>query len=111
MATYLQAPDFVSRTALHDWCNDGRNLIRPIAPQLHLAAEELRAVLRHIPGEKIGNIDVKYHAMMVARQLHYAASGIEIACKGLVGCYMSFERRFVPTIAAKPSKSKFDLQN
>jgi hypothetical protein len=110
MAVYLSTPDFVSKSALHDWCNDSRNFIRPLAPQLHLAAEELRAVLRQIKGERVGNIDVKYHAMMVARQLHYAASGVEIACKGLAGCYMSFERRFVTTIPAKPSKPKFDLE-
>lgn len=110
MSIYLPTPEFNSRTALHYWCNDSRNMIRPLAPQLHLAAEELRAALRQIPGEKVGNIDSKYHAMMVARQLHYAAHGIEIACKGLVGCYLSFERRFVPTLAPKPTRRGFDLE-
>lgn len=109
MAFYLREPEFTSRTALHAWCNDSREAIRPMAPQLHLAAEELRAVLRQIPGEKIGNIDSKYHALMVARQLHHAAHGIEIACQGLVGCYLSFEKRFVPTIAPKPSRRQFQL--
>jgi hypothetical protein len=80
-----------------------------MAPQLHLAAEELRAVLRQIPGEKIGNVDSKYHAMMVARQLHHAAHGIEIACSGIIGCYLSFERRFVPTLAPKPTRRKFEF--
>lgn len=109
MAFYLREPEFTSRTALHLWCNDSREAIRPMAPQLHLAAEELRAVLRQIPGEKIGNIDSKYHAMMVARQLHHAAHGIEIACQGLVGCYLSFERRFVPTLEPKKSRRQFEL--
>jgi hypothetical protein len=110
VAIYLPTPEFYSRTSLHDWCNDSREMIRPIAPQLHLAGEELRAILRQIPGEKIGNVDSKYHAMMVARQLHYAAGGIEIACKGLVGCYLSFERRFVPTLEPKRTKRSFDLE-
>ena len=105
----LQDPEFSSRSALYEWCNDSREAIRGIAPDLHLAAEELRAVLRQIPGEKIGNIDAKYHAIMVARQLHYAASGIEIACQGLAGCYLSFERRFVPTLAPKPTARQFEL--
>jgi hypothetical protein len=109
MAFYLAEPDFRSRTSLHLWCNDARSAIRPIAPQLHLAAEELRAVLRQIPGEKIGNIDSKYHAMMVARQLHHAAHGIEIACSGIIGSYLSFERRFVPTIKPEPKRRKFDF--
>lgn len=109
MSFYLRTPEFTSRTALHDWCNDSRNAIRPMAPQLHLAGEELRAVLRQIPRQMIGNIDSKYHAIMVARQLHHAANGIEIACQGLVGCYLSFERRFVPTLEPKASRPKFEL--
>lgn len=111
MGFHLPVPSFDSRSALHDFCQDSRHAIRPLAPQLHLAAEELRAVLRQIPGEKVGNIDSRYHARMVARQLHYAAGGIEIACKGLVGCYLSFERRFVPTIAPKPTRRKFDFES
>ncbi len=110
MAFYLRDPDFTSRSSLHHWCNDSRNAIRAMAPQLHLAGEELRAVLRQIPGEKIGNIDAKYHAMMVARQLHYAAGGIEIAGKGLAGGYRSFERRFGPTIAPKATSRTFNLE-
>lgn len=111
MSFYLPEPSFEGRAALRYWCNDSRNAIRPMAPQLHLAAEELRSALRQIPGEKIGNIDSKYHAMMVARQLHYAASGIEIACKGLIGCYLSFERRFVPTVQPKPTRRHFNLDD
>lgn len=110
MAFYLREPEFRSRSALHDWCNDSRAAIRPMAPQLHLAAEELRAALRQIPGREIGNLDARYHAMMVARQLHYAAGGIEIACKGLVGCYLSFERRFVPTLPPTASRPRFNLE-
>lgn len=109
MGFLLREPEFKSRSALYQWCNDSRNAIRPMAPQLHLAAEELRAVLRQIPGEKIGNIDSKYHARMVAKQLHYAANGIEIACKGLVGCYLSFERRFVPTLEPVKTPRQFQL--
>lgn len=107
MGMILPYSDLMSRSAIHDFCNDSRNMLRPVAPELHLAAEELRSILRQIPGEKIGNIDAKYHAMMVARQLHYAASGIEIACKGLVGCYLSFEKRFVPTITPAKTKRRF----
>lgn len=104
----LGEPEFVSASSLRLYCERGRQLIRPLGPELHIASLELRAALREIPGDRIGNVDSKVRARIVAAHLHHASQGIEAAVTGLVRTYLSFEKHF---IHVKPERSKryFDL--
>ncbi|MFD9966171.1 hypothetical protein [Amycolatopsis sp. NPDC058986] len=103
----LGEPTFESTSQLHKYCQNGRTLIRPLSNELRISAEELRAVLKEVPG--MGMVDAKVKARIVANHLRHAAEGVDAACVGLVRCYLSFERHFLNNTPAR-SKKHFDLK-
>lgn len=105
MALSLGDPNFVSTSALRAYCENGRGLIRPLGPELHMAAIELRAALKEVPVHE-GNAWVK--ARIVSSHLNAAAKGAEATVKGLVRTYLSFERHFINE-TPRTSKTYFDL--
>lgn len=106
----LGEPNFVSASALRAYCSHGRQLLRPLGPELHMAAVELRAALKEIPGHRIGNVDSRVRARIVASHLNHAADGIEVAVAGLIRTYLSFEKHFIH-VTPDRSKRYFDLSS
>jgi hypothetical protein len=87
--------------------------VRPLANELRIASEELKAALKEIPGA--GNAlllgaDQKIKARIVAHHLVSAAEGIEHTCASLVRCFLSFEKHFlVPANGSRSTRRRFDL--
>jgi hypothetical protein len=104
MALSLGEPNFVSRSELHDYCESGRRLIRPLAFELEMAGLELKGALKEIPNVP----NVRWRARVVASHLDRAAGGIQVACVELVRTFMSFERNFIHYDVEK-SKKYFDI--
>lgn len=104
MAFSLGEPEFMSTSSLREYCQNGRNLIRPLANELHIASEELKAALKEVPG---GPVETRWRARVVAAHLGNAAHGVELTCAGLVRTFLSFERHFINNT---PERTKhFDL--
>lgn len=95
-------PELTSTSALRKYCQDGRTMVRPLANELRISAEELHAALKEVPG---GGNRAQQHvrARIVASHLKTAAGGIEVATAGLVRCFLSFERNF---LNEQPQRSK-----
>ena len=114
MTFKLPDPEFGGTSALRDYCERGRLLIRPLAPELRIAAEELKAVLREVPGKSpyLAGVDSRVRAARVASHLVRAAEGVEATVAQLIRTYASFERHFlVPAEVARSPKKKFDLHS
>ena len=111
MAFTLGDPSFISTTALREYCENGRRMIRPLANELQIASVELREALKEIPGQSawLMNADSKVRARIVASHLSTAAAGVELACGGLVRTFLSFEKHFIHTTPER-SKKVFDLE-
>lgn len=100
-----------STSQLRDYCNNGRLLIRPLANELRIAAEELQAALKELPG---GNVyllgtDTRVRARIVASHLRHAAEGVEATCGSLVRTFLSFDKHFVQSENAKNPKRIFNI--
>jgi hypothetical protein len=105
----LGEPEFLSTSQLQKYCENGRNLIRPLGNELRIAAEELKATLGQIPGNALlAQSDSKLRARIVASHLVSAAEGVEATCTGLIRTYLSFRRHFIDVTPEK-SKKHFDL--
>lgn len=107
MSFSLGEPDFVSTSALRNYCENGRTLIRPLAPELHMASIELKAALKEIP---LANGSARWKARTVAAHLDRAAQGIEWSVAEMIRTYLSFERNFIHSDPAR-SKKHFDLNH
>jgi hypothetical protein len=108
MADLLGDPNFQSTSHLKAYCEHGRQFLRPVANELRIASEELKAALKEIPGDRIGNVDSKVRARIVSAHLLHAAEGVEMTCAGLVRCFLSFEKHFLHNSPAR-SKKVFKL--
>ncbi|HVK05101.1 MAG TPA: hypothetical protein VM490_16610 [Armatimonadaceae bacterium] len=108
----LGSPEFYATSQLQQYCNNGRNLIRPLANELRIAAEELQAALREVPavrgGVLLAPIERRRLARQTSKHLVVAAEGVEMACSGLVRTYLSFQRNYV-NVTPERSKRAFDL--
>lgn len=98
----LGDPVFFSTSQLRAYCENGRNLIRPLSYELHLASEELRGALREVPN--MGS----WPARVVSAHLRHAADGVDAACVGLIRTFLSFERHYINNTPER-SKRHFDL--
>ena len=110
MALVLGEPHFLSTSQVRDYCENGRKLIRPLANELRIASEELKAALKEIPGQSpfLLGADSKVRAVIVARHLEHAAEGVEATCAGLIRTWLSFEKHFLQE--HKTRKRAFDLK-
>lgn len=112
MTFTLPNPEFAGTSALRNYCENARLLIRPLAPELRVAAEELNAVLREVPGQSpyLAGLDSRVRAARVSNHLLRAAEGVEATVAQLIRTYASFERHFlVPNEVARRPKKQFDL--
>ncbi|MEU7524653.1 hypothetical protein AB0A74_02845 [Saccharothrix sp. NPDC042600] len=99
-------PEFFSTSQIRDYCNNGARLLRPLYNELHIAAEELEAVLRFVPSTnpQAGGLDSRVRAKFVAGHLHRSADAVEVAVASLRRTYMSFHKHFVNDQPPKPKR-------
>lgn len=115
MSEILGSPDFVSSSAIRQYCENARKLFHPLYHELHVSAEELEVALKYVRSAdpKAGGMDSRLRAKLVSRQLKHAASAVEVASKSTVGTYMSFLKHYSPEVAESRKKKagrqfKFD---
>ncbi|APU20135.1 hypothetical protein [Actinoalloteichus sp. GBA129-24] len=90
----LGDPEFFSTTEIKAYCQRGRNLLRPLHHELHVAGEEMQIVLSYVPG-----VDSRVRARLVAGHLRRAAAAVEIANLEVVRTFMSFQRHFTAELS------------
>ena len=102
--------DLRSTSALRTYCENGRLLIRPLYHELHVAADELEAMLRLLPSAdpRMAGMDSRVRAKIVAGHLRRAGDAAEASVVSLVKCFMSFRKHYVlpPAAASRPA---FDI--
>jgi hypothetical protein len=111
---FFDDPEFFSTTAIRDFCNKGRNMLRPLHNELHISAEELQAVLKHISSANpsVFGLDSRVRAKLVARHMHHAADAIEVASTSLVRVYASFRQHYVKPMSERdrsPKRREFEF--
>jgi hypothetical protein len=102
--------DLRSTSALREYCENGRTLIRPLYNELHIAADELEAMLRLVPSNdpSFGGLDSRVRAKIVAGHLRRSGDAAEAAVVSLVKCFMSYRKHFlIPPAAA--NRPVFDI--
>lgn len=101
--SFFDEPEFFSTTAIRDFCNKGRYLLRPLHNELHISAEELQAVLKHITSvnPSVFGLDSRVRAKLVAKHMHHAADAIEVASTSLVRVYASFRQHYVKPMSER----------
>lgn len=109
----LGEPDFISISSVRLYCERARTVIRPMIGELEVASSELWAVLREIPGERIGNVDAKVKARLVSRHLKASSNALNVGVVELVRTYQSLLKHFNPTApeAHRRRRRPFDLNN
>lgn len=109
----LGEPVFLNTSMVRAYCENGRNLIRPLANELRIGSEELRAALKEVRSHNplLLGVDTKIKAKIVASHLVHAAEGIEQAAAGFVRCYLSFEKHFLTPNNVPVSRRGFDLDS
>lgn len=110
----LGSPEFVSSSAIRQYCENARRLFHPLYHELHVSAEELEVALKYVQSAdpKAGGLDSRVRAKLVSRQLKHAAAAIEVASKSAVGTYMSFLKHYSPEVAEarkKTQRKKFEF--
>ncbi|GLZ43517.1 hypothetical protein [Actinokineospora sp. NBRC 105648] len=105
----LGEPEFGSTSDLRTYCLNARTMIRPLAHELRLSAEELQGALKEIRnGDTLAKR--RWKARIVSNHLRHAADGVEDACIGAIRTFLSFERHFINDSPEK-SKRHFDLSS
>jgi hypothetical protein len=111
----LGEPIFMRASDVRDYCQNGRTLIRPLANELRISAEELNAALREARGHPaLLGVDTKLKARLVARHLVNAAEGVEMACGELIRTFLSLEKHFLApanATATMTRRRQFDLHS
>lgn len=110
----LGSPEFVSSSAIREYCERARRLFHPLYHELHVSAEELEVALKFVQSAdpKAGGMDSRVRAKLVSRQLKQAASAVEAASKASVGTYMAFLKHYSPEVAEarkKTQRKKFEF--
>jgi hypothetical protein len=103
----LGSPEFVSSSAIRKYCENARRLLHPLYHELHVSAEELEVALRFVRSAdpKLGGMDSRVRAKLVARQMKRAADAIEVASKSTVGTYMAFLKHYSPEVQEAKKKT------
>ena len=104
----LGSPEFVSSSAIRQYCENARRLFHPLYHELHVSAEELEVALRFVRSAdpKLGGMDSRVRAKLVSRQLKQAAKAIEVASKSTVGTYMAFLKHYSPEVQEARQRSR-----
>ncbi|MEV0089127.1 plasmid transfer protein TraA [Saccharopolyspora sp. NPDC050642] len=104
----LGSPEFVSSSAIRQYCENARRLFHPLYHELHVSAEELEVALKYVKSAdpKLGGLDSRLRAKLVSRQLKQAATAMEVASKSTVGTYMAFLKHYAPEVAQRRQKSR-----
>jgi hypothetical protein len=106
-------PEFGSTSQLRDYINNGRAIVRPLYHELHVASEELIAVLSHVKSVNPSafGLDSRVRARIVGAHLRRSADAMEAASVSLVKCYMSFRKNYVNELqsAPKPRRRTFNF--
>lgn len=110
----LGSPEFVSSSAIRQYCENARRLFHPLYHELHVSAEELEVALKYVRSAdpKMGGMDSRLRAKLVSRQLKHAATAIEVASKSTVGTYMAFLKHYSPEVSEarkKQSRRRFEF--
>ena len=87
----------LSTSALREYCDNGRRVLRPLYTELRIAGEELEAALRYVPvpNSQFGALDSRVRARLVASHLRHSAQAVEVAVASLVRTYLSYRRHFL----------------
>lgn len=101
-------PEFFSTSQIRDYCDKSARLIRPLYNELHIAGEELEAVLRYVPSAnpQMGGLDSRVRAKFVASHMHRSADAVEVAVVSLRRTYMSFRKHFIAELDAAAGKKR-----
>lgn len=99
-------PEFHSTTQLQQYVKSGRALLRPLYHELHVAAAELEAALKHVPSSNpsMFNADSRVRAKLVAKHLRHSADAVEVATSNLVRTYASFLKHYTNELDASRAK-------
>jgi len=100
---FFGEPEFYSSSQIHNFCNKARQLMRPLHNELHISAEELQAVLKHVTSAnpQVFGMDSRFRAKLVAKHMHHAADAIEVATVSVVRCYASFRQHYVKPMSER----------
>jgi len=97
----LGEPEFFSTSQIRDYCNNARLLVRPLANELRISAEEMEAALRYIRTPNSGSLmPASVRAKLVSQHLRRSADQVEGTCASLVRTYLSFRKHFAPELEA-----------
>lgn len=104
----LGDPEFFSPRLIREYCNNARNVIRPMYHELHVSAEEMEMVLRDLPSSNphMFGQDSKVRARLVASHLRRAADAVEIAAASMVRTYMSFRKHYMAELNPRPNRAR-----
>ncbi|MFC0540655.1 plasmid transfer protein TraA [Kutzneria chonburiensis] len=111
---FFGEPEFYSSSQIRDYCNRARLALRPLHNELHISAEELQAVLKHVSSAnpQVFGLDSRFRAKLVAKHMHHAADAIEVATVSIVRCYASFRQHYVKPMSERdksPQRRQFDF--
>lgn len=106
-------PEFVSPRAIREYCEKARKVLRPLYFELAFSADELELVLRDHPSvsPRMGGLDSKVRARLVASHMKRAAEGLEVASASMVRSFTSYRKHYLePMQAAQPrQRRQFDV--
>jgi hypothetical protein len=108
----LGEPEFVSPRAIREYCQQGRNHIRPLFHELHVSAEELEMVLRELPSANPGVFGMadRGRAKLVSGHMRRAAEAAEVCSASLVRTFMSFRKHYLlPVEQGGKPRQQFDF--
>lgn len=104
----LGDPEFRATSQLHAYCNNGRKQLHPLAGELHVASEELKAILSNVSVAGMDEGYARSSARTVASHLDHAAEAVDQAAESIVRAWQSFDRNF---LHYQPPRNKtFDLE-
>lgn len=93
----LPEPEFFSTSQLREWLTKGTNIVKPMSSDLHIASQELIAVLSYTKSANphFFGMDAKVRARLVGAHLRRAAQACEAANVSLLKTYLSFRQHYV----------------
>lgn len=105
-------PEFGSTTQLREYINNGRAIVRPLYHELHVASEELIAVLSHVKSVNphAFGLDSRVRARIVGAHLRRSGEAMEAASVSLVKCYMSFRKHYVDELQKAPQRQRREFK-
>lgn len=109
-------PEFFATSQIRDYCNNARQILRPMAYELEVASEELRASLRFVKtvDPKMLGLDRIVRAKLVADHLKNAGEALVVAQTSITKTYLSFRKHYVVELNkagyTPPKGKEFDFK-